>query len=65
MKRKKVLGITAAIVTTGTVIALGSIGNYFYNLALNPTTSKAKVFGTPSKESDDELIIEIIKEIRN
>ena len=54
MKRKKVLGITAAIVTTGTVIALGSIGNYFYNLALNPTTSKAKVFGTPSKESDDE-----------
>lgn len=47
MRKKKLLGISLGIITIIIVISLGFVGNYFYNLALNPDTPKDIVFGTP------------------
>ena len=49
MKKKKLLGISLGIIAVIIVISLSLIGNYFYNLALNPTTPKDIVFGTPEE----------------
>ena len=46
MRKKKLLGISLGIITIIIVISLGFVGNYFYNLALNPDTPKDIVFGT-------------------
>lgn len=50
MKKKSV-----ALVGIGSVVsiaALGAVGNYFYNLALNPKASKEKIFGNTDKTTD-------------
>lgn len=49
MKKKKLLGISLGIIAVIIVISISLIGNYFYNLALNPTTPKDIVFGTPEE----------------
>lgn len=49
MRKKKLLGISLGIITIIIVISLGFVGNYFYNLALNPDTPKDIVFGTPEE----------------
>ena len=49
MKKKKLLGISLGIITVIIVISLSLVGNYFYNLALNPNTPKDIVFGTPEE----------------
>lgn len=49
MKKKKLFGIFLGVITVIIVISLGFIGNYFYNLALNPNTPKDIVFGTPEE----------------
>ena len=49
MKKKKLLGISLGIIAVIIVISLSLIGNYFYNLALNPITPKDIVFGTPEE----------------
>ena len=49
MNKKKILKITLSTLILLIFIALGFIGNYFYNLALNPNTSKDIVFGTPEE----------------
>lgn len=51
MKRKKILKISIGIITFLIVIILSLVGNYFYNLALNPDTPKDIVFGT-SEEAE-------------
>ena len=52
MKKKKLLGISLGIIAVIIVISLSLIGNYFYNLALNPTTPKDIVFGTPEEAEE-------------
>lgn len=49
MKKKKLFGIFLGVITVIILISLGFIGNYFYNLALNPNTPKDIVFGTPEE----------------
>lgn len=49
MKIKKILGISLGVIIVILGISLGLIGNYFYNLALNPNTPKDIVFGTPEE----------------
>ena len=46
---KKILGIFLSVIIIIFGISLGFVGNYFYNLALNPNTSKDIVFGTPEE----------------
>lgn len=48
-KVKKVLLIVVSIIILLTLVGLGVVGNYFYNLALNPKSSKEKVFGPKDK----------------
>lgn len=48
-KVKIVLLSIISIVLILALVTLGFIGNYFYNLALNPKTSKDKVFGPKDK----------------
>ncbi len=53
-KKKIILTITSLLL----IIILGSgylVGNYFYNLAINPSTSKDKIFG---KDKDSSLEVE-------
>ncbi|WP_195989725.1 alpha/beta hydrolase [Clostridium sp. D53t1_180928_C8] len=50
MKKKKILKITLSTLILLIIVALALIGNYFYNLALNPNTSKDIVFGTPEEQ---------------
>lgn len=49
MKKKRLLGICLGIISVIIIISLGLVGNYFYNLALNPNTPKDIVFGTPEE----------------
>lgn len=49
MKIKKILGISLGVTIVILGISLSFIGNYFYNLALNPNTPKDIVFGTPEE----------------
>ncbi|MBS6183968.1 MAG: alpha/beta hydrolase [Clostridium celatum] len=51
MKKKRLLGIFLGIISTIIIISLGFVGNYFYNLALNPNTPKDIVFGTPEESA--------------
>ena len=52
MKIKKILACVGVLVSTITIIGLGFVGNYFYNLALNPDTSKEIVFGSDDEEDE-------------
>lgn len=49
MTKKKILKITLVTIILLLVSILGFVGNYFYNLALNPNTSKDIIFGTPDE----------------
>lgn len=49
MKKKRLFGICLGIISVIIIISLGLVGNYFYNLALNPNTPKDIVFGTPEE----------------
>lgn len=49
MNKKKILKIALLTISLLFIIALGFTGNYFYNLALNPNTSKDIIFGTPDE----------------
>lgn len=49
MNKKKILKITLVTIILLLVSILGFVGNYFYNLALNPNTSKDIIFGTPDE----------------
>lgn len=50
MNKRKFIKITAITISTFIIAGLGFIGNYFYNLALNPNTPKDIVFGTPEEQ---------------
>lgn len=50
MKKKTILKIILSTIIILLVVILGFIGNYFYNLALNPNTSKDIIFGTPEEQ---------------
>lgn len=47
MKKKKIIGIAISSILVILILGLSFVGNYFYNLALNPDTPKDIVFGTP------------------
>lgn len=49
MNKKRILKITLLTIILLLVSILGFVGNYFYNLALNPNTSKDIIFGTPDE----------------
>ncbi|MEG0668443.1 MAG: alpha/beta hydrolase [Clostridium sp.] len=49
MNKKKILKVTSGVLAVTIIGGLGFIGNYFYNLALNPNTSKDIIFGTPEE----------------
>lgn len=49
MNKKKILKITAGVLAFTLIAGLGFIGNFFYNLALNPDFSKDMIFGTPEE----------------
>ena len=56
MKIKKILGIFLSVIIIIFGISLGFVGNYFYNLALNPNTSKDIVFGTPEEATSGQVL---------
>ena len=49
MKKKKIIGIAISSILVIPILGLSFVGNYFYNLALNPDTPKDIVFGTPEE----------------
>lgn len=63
MNKKKTLLISTGVLGTLSLGALSIIGNYFYNLALNPRTSKEAIFG--SKEEENSTSGELINEDLN
>ena len=63
MNKKKTILISTGVLGTLSIGALGIIGNYFYNLALNPKTSKESIFG--SKEEENSTSGELINEDLN
>lgn len=58
MNKKKAILISTGVLGTLSVGALSVIGNYFYNLALNPNTPKDAVFASKkeSKATSGEVI---------
>ncbi|MCF0147346.1 MAG: alpha/beta hydrolase [Clostridium sp.] len=60
MNKKKVALISTGILGVLSASTLSIIGNYFYNLALNPNTSKDAIFGTPeeAKSTSGKIINE-------
>ncbi|MGL5694906.1 MAG: alpha/beta hydrolase [Peptostreptococcaceae bacterium] len=54
--KKKTIIITISIILLLGIVGIGGyIGNYFYNLALNPFTSKEMIFG---EDEDNELEVQ-------
>ena len=51
MNKKKFFKIILFTTLVVVITCLGFIGNYFYNLALNPDTPKDIIFGTPEEAS--------------
>jgi uncharacterized protein len=60
MKKKNIVLLSTGVLATLSVGALGFVGNYFYNLALNPKTSKDIIFGKP--EESEDTIGEVVNE---
>ena len=60
MNKKKTALISTSILGALSIGALGFVGNFFYNLALNPTVSKDAIFGTPeeAKSTSGEVVDE-------
>ncbi|WP_066891830.1 alpha/beta hydrolase [Clostridium nigeriense] len=63
MNKKKAILISTGVLGTLSLGALSIIGNYFYNLALNPSTSKESIFG--SKKDAESTSGELINEDLN
>lgn len=57
-KKKKVLCIITSVITILIIVILAFAGNYFYNLALNPNTSKEVVFGKDDDSTEASANIE-------
>lgn len=55
MKKKKIIIAIFIVLLIGIVGIGASVGNYFYNLALNPFTSKDMIFG---EDEDDGLEVQ-------
>lgn len=53
MKKKKMIFMILAIVWIVLFVIGGGVGNYFYNLALNPNSDKSMVFEAPNNQSQD------------
>ncbi|MGL5328738.1 MAG: alpha/beta hydrolase, partial [Peptostreptococcaceae bacterium] len=60
MNKNKILVIILIVISLLVVGGLSYIGNYFYNLALNPNTSKDIIFG--SEEEEEETSGEVLDE---
>ncbi|MDV4150526.1 alpha/beta hydrolase [Clostridium sp. AL.422] len=62
MNKKKAILFSVGALGTLSVSALSIIGNYFYNLALNPNTSKEAIFGSPedAKSTSGEIVHEAL-----
>lgn len=54
-KKKKILRYVVIILLIGIIGAGATVGNYFYNLAINPFTSKELIFG---EDEEDPLEVE-------
>ena len=56
MKKRTKLGIKIFAVMLICIISIGGfVGNYFYNLALNPNTPKDMIFASEDDSSDLEV----------
>ena len=56
MNKKKKIILTISILLLVVILGVGGlVGNYFYNLALNPFTSKDMIFG----DDDDDTSLEV------
>lgn len=55
MKNKKKIFIIAAVCFVLLIGAFGAVGNYFYNLALNPAVSKEAIFGKEDEAAVKEV----------
>ncbi len=56
MSKKKKIILTISILLLIVILSVGGlVGNYFYNLAINPFTSKDMIFG---EDDDDSLEVE-------
>lgn len=56
MNKKKKIILTISILLLAVILGVGGlVGNYFYNLALNPFTSKDMIFG----DDDDDTSLEV------
>lgn len=52
MKKKTIISLIIATILVILISGLGFVGNYFYNLALNPDTPKDMIFGTPEEQEN-------------
>ena len=54
-KKKKIILTISILLLVVILVVVGLVGNYFYNLALNPFTSKDIIFG----DDDDDTSLEV------
>lgn len=57
-KKTKIALIVVTVIVILVIIALGIVGNYFYNLALNPNSSKDLVLGSSELTEEQKQIRE-------
>ena len=62
MKKVVLIGVIILVLLC---VILAFIGNYFYNLALNPNTSKDEVFSNSKKKSENKDKKELIENNNN
>ena len=58
MKKRRILMLIIFIIIFLLIVAYFLIGNYFYNIALNPNTSKTFVLGEPAELTEYEQSIQ-------
>ena len=61
MKKKIFMAVSISILLL-VIIAIAIVGNYFYDLALNPEASKTIVFGEDTPQTEEQILKQMQKE---
>lgn len=61
MKKKILIG-ASVIILVFIILATAFVGNYFYDLALNPKSSKTAVFGEDNSQTEEQILKQMQKE---
>jgi fermentation-respiration switch protein FrsA (DUF1100 family) len=60
--KKKIFIVASIIILILIIIVIAIVGNYFYDLALNPKSSKTIVFGEDEPKTEEQILRQMQKE---